>query len=312
MTLNLPELTVANDALGDAAALDRLWRENGYLFFRDVLDRDAIAEARGRVLAILRELGVVDGADNRWNGADVSDFPDKVEALYQAGIWQELAASPHIRRFFESVMSAPIAWVPLSGYRTTAPGAGDSEDPFENRHQDGFMNGDIPFRTCWIPLDVIDRETGGLALAQGEHRRGYLHDRTVPPRYPIPPDAVPLPVWRSAAYRPGDVIMFERHIPHAGLPNRSGRFRLSLDVRLMRADDPARPIVGRMVSISPDEAVIDGEAGRRTVRLDADTYLRANSGTRLDFATALPFFAEGTEVMVGHRDGVATMMKPIQ
>lgn len=310
----LTDLIVANDALGDAGALDRIWEEHGYLFFRDVLDKDVVACVRRKVLAVLADLGVVEthADDASWNGTDLSNFPGKVEALYQAGIWRHLVANPGVQAFFESVIGEPISWIPLCGYRTTAPASGDSDNPFENRHQDGFMNGDMPFRTCWIPLDLIDRDTGGLVLADGEHKRGYLHDRGKPPRYPIPDGAVPPAAWRHSVYRPGDVIMFHNRLPHAGLPNRSGKFRLSMDVRLIPARDPARPWVGRILSIAPEGAAIDCDGERRIIRFDDDTYFRANSGTRLSFVEILPFLPEGTEVMIGQKTGIATMMKPIQ
>jgi ectoine hydroxylase-related dioxygenase (phytanoyl-CoA dioxygenase family) len=209
------------------------------------------------------------------------------------------------------VIGESIGWIALSGYRTTAPASRETEDPFEGRHQDGFMNGSIPFRTCWIPLHEINAETGGLALAEGLHHSRYLHDALDPPRFRIPRGSIPDDAWRSSDYAPGDVIMFDIGIPHAGLPNRSRRFRLSLDARLIPASHPERPLEGAIVSLERNRVVVRDERGCiREAAIDETTYFRGHSGARLPFEALAPLLPSGMKAMVGVRHGVATILRP--
>src|SRR4051812_7121865 len=89
-------LIEANDLLGDREALDRRWREQGYWFFRDVLDKHALDTLRQIYLDELIRLGVVDQGETtpRWNGADLTNFPIKMEPLHQRRVWQPFVADP--------------------------------------------------------------------------------------------------------------------------------------------------------------------------------------------------------------------------
>lgn len=72
------ELLVSNHALGDREALNRIWAEHGYWFFRDVLDQDAIAALRDEYMTELRKLDLVDAGVTQpvcW-GAASSDERD--------------------------------------------------------------------------------------------------------------------------------------------------------------------------------------------------------------------------------------------
>ena len=82
--------------------------EDGYLYFRDVLDHGAIARLKQKYMDVLVAMGVVDaGAEEPiWNGADLSDFPVKIEALHDAKVWESFVAEPAIHDFFEGLLGA--------------------------------------------------------------------------------------------------------------------------------------------------------------------------------------------------------------
>ncbi|WFR74785.1 hypothetical protein P9209_00960 [Prescottella defluvii] len=120
MAFPMKELDVHNELLGDHAKLESVYREEGYLFFRDVLDRDAVNAVREKYFSILvDDYGVVDPgmAEPVWNGTDVSDFPVKVPEIYGSGCWEQFTSDPKINGFFEDVVGEPLNWVPSTEYR---------------------------------------------------------------------------------------------------------------------------------------------------------------------------------------------------
>src|SRR5215470_870603 len=144
----MKELDVHNDLLGDPERMNAVFREEGYLFFRDALDHDAVEAVRAKYFSILvDDYGVIDPgqAEPVWNGADVSQFPVKVPEIYGSGTWEALTANPKVHAFFEGVMGEPISWIPSTEYRLNPPVAQEPADYVAGRHQDGFFNEGIPF-----------------------------------------------------------------------------------------------------------------------------------------------------------------------
>jgi hypothetical protein len=73
----LGELTVANAFLGDRRALDEAWERDGYWYFRDVLDQEALTRLRTVYLDLLKSLGVIDrnATEAVYNGASLANYP---------------------------------------------------------------------------------------------------------------------------------------------------------------------------------------------------------------------------------------------
>lgn len=305
-------LTPANAALGDRAELDRIWDARGYWFFQGVLDPAAVGRLRGLFIDELVRMGVVDAGqdDPIWNGQDLTDFPVKIEPLHDKRVWQNFVAEPAINAFFERLLGEEVFWVPIVEYRVTPPTAAGWDDPWMGRHQDGFANEGIAFRTCWVPLMDIGAVEGGLAMAEGEQNRGYLHDADNAPQYPIPREAIPDAAWHRSDYRPGDLVMFSTQIPHAGMPNYSNRFRLSLDIRVMPASGDL-PVVGTVRDIASDRVVIDNHDGR-TVALDLNdaTYCRGTAGRRIPTAEMKDYLSPGDLAMASQSQGHAILLRP--
>lgn len=305
-------MTPVNPVMGDRDALDRLWDERGYWLFKDVLDREAVGRMRRTFLDELVRMGVVDeGQDDPiWNGKDLTDFPVKIEPLHDKRVWQDFVAEPTIDAFFKQLFGEDIFWVPIVEYRITPPTNRVWPDPWVGRHQDGFANEGIAFRTCWVPLTRIGALEGGLAMAEGEHKRGYLHDAADAPQYPIPRDAIDDDAWRRSDYEPGDLVMFNTRIPHAGMPNYSNRFRLSMDIRVMPVSADV-PVVGTVREITTDKVVFYNHDGQVvSLKLDADSYCRGTGGRRIPTPEMIDHLKPGDLAMASREGDRAILLRP--
>lgn len=306
------ELYCSNAHLGDPAALAAAWDRDGYWFFRDVLDQDAVGRLRSVFLDELSQLGVVapDDPVARYNGQSLEGFPRRMEPLAERKLWKPFVAEPAIHGFFKRLLADEPFWIPTVEYRATPPAQDRSGSRLDYVHQDGFYNAGIPFSICWIPLAEIDSDVGGLVLAEGLHKGPYLHDLSQPPLFPVPEDAVPAHAWRRATYRPGDVIIMHLNTPHTGIANYSERFRLSMDIRVMAASGDT-PIIGRVMSITHDQVAVLGEDGRSgTFTLDERTYCRGIDGRKVPLSEIPVLFQAGDEVILAQREGRATVMRP--
>lgn len=313
MSYAMKELEEHNHLLGDPEALNKVFEEEGYLYFRDVLDKEAVEEVRAKYFSVLvDDYGVVDPGQDQpiWNGKDVSSFPVKVPEVYGSGTYERFVANPAITRFFEDVVGEPISWIPSTEYRLNPPVAEKPEDPVAGRHQDGFFNNGYNFRICWIPFADIDEEIGGLAIAPGAHKRGYLHDASDAPKFPIPAGAIADDEWaRPKVYRAGDVLMFSTKTPHSGLANLGKAFRLSMDVRFSTANDP-QPVIGDLIEVTRDSITLDTSVGAVRLVVDEDTYLRLKDGARLPNEEIETLLHIGDPLMVGAQDGRAVLIRP--
>ena len=308
----MQELHVSNDLLDDRAALEAAWERDGYWFFRDVLDKDAVGRLRSVFLDELSQLGVVAPGDPiaRYNGKSLGDFPLRMEPLAERRSWKPFVAEPAIHSFFKRLLADEPFWIPTVEYRATPPARDRSGSRLDYVHQDGFYNAGIPFSIVWIPLAEIDADIGGLVLAEGLHKGPYLHDLSQPPLFPVPEGAVPAHAWGRATYRPGDVIVMHLNTPHTGVANYSDRFRLSMDIRVMAASGNT-PIIGRVTSITQDRVAVLGEDGRNgTFALDESTYCRGIDGKKVPLSEIPARFQAGDEVILASREGRATIMRP--
>jgi ectoine hydroxylase-related dioxygenase (phytanoyl-CoA dioxygenase family) len=321
----MDELRVANGLLGDRVRVRALFEDEGYLFFRGVLDADAVLAAGRRVVDTLVEQQLVEcSALSRpvWTGKALtaSVDGDLQDALNSQQLWERLVAVPAVAAFFAAIAGAPVGFIPLARYRIMPPGGTTQV------HQDALLNPGFAMTTAWIPLMAIDAELGGVAVARGSHRRGCVPVEAMPPLDGL---------WRRADYEPGDVVLMHEALVHTGLPNRSrGGVRASIDVRFQ---DPAAPaaaaVVGRITAVEVDGArdddgerdgdgdgdgYSDGNAalvhiaseggGIVTLGVDGSTLLRSSTGARIPLDELL---APGRRVIASRRDGRAVMIKPL-
>lgn len=309
------ELIVSNHALGDREALDRIWNEHGYWFFRDVLDKEALNALRDEYMGELKALELVDADSSEpfWNGRPIENFPATFKVLHQRKVWQKFVKEPKINAFFEEVLNDAIYWIPMDYYRLVAPNKNPTSDAYLGLHQDGMSNPGVDFVTCWMPLTDIDDKVGGLVIAAGQEKRGYMEFADGEVKFAD--GAIPDDSWSTARYSLGDVVIFTRTMPHYGRSNTSDRFRLSLDIRAVRKSSRI-PVVGIVQRISTDRVVIRNEDDIEVaLRLDDKTFLRGPAPDspnpvpvkRQDVAQALP---PGTAVMATEEGGLALILRP--
>lgn len=317
------ELNTANHLLGDRKALQEAWDRDGYWYFKGILDKDVIAEFKQYWLKILKNAGVVDADDQHghYNGAPIDktklgmpEYGDMVYKLNEQNAQKYLTTHPKINATMKEILGDDPFWLPIAEYRATPPGV----DPAQNRlvypHQDGFYSPGIPMKICWIPIETIDDEVGGCAWVEGAHKGPILHDVNNPPRFEIPPSAVPLEGWRRSTYEPGDIVIFDLNTPHSGMTNISkDRFRLSMDIRVVEASGKV-PSIGDILSLTPEQVTIRNDRGgaEETYILTTDTYCRTIDGKKQTPENIPNTFKLGEKVIINSDDGkTATVLRSI-
>ena len=312
------EFKTHNDLIGNLAALDEAWERDGYWFFRDVLDKDAVGRLRATFVEELERQGVIDPVGDaptdrsvRYNGASLANYPFRMEPLADRQPWRAFVAEKPINDFFTRLFGDEPFWVPVVEYRATPP----SQDPARSRidgiHQDGPYSPGIPFRICWIPLAEIDEDVGGLMCAEGvaADKENFHPTDDGGSNSMIPLESFPADCWRRTTYQAGDVLLMNLWSPHTGLSNVSDRFRLSLDHRVMAKRDKC-PIVGEVVTIAPDRVEVRDGSGVTSLRIKPDTYVRNHMGEKLSDQQIVDFFKPGSPVIIAHDDDLATVVRP--
>jgi hypothetical protein len=321
-TPEMREFNVSNDLLGDNAALDAAWDRDGYWFFRDVLDKDAVARLRAVYLNVLHNLGVIESGHNEvavYNGASLKNYPitmggdPSIDPLLALHPRDQFVTDPKIKAFFEGVFGDEVFWVPNTEYHAVPPSRATPVSRFNFVHADGPSNKGLPLKVCWIPLAPIDEAIGGLALTEGLHKP-RMNDF---PRLSsgINATEVPVDAWRRFRYQPGDVVIFSLESPHSGLANLSDRyFRLSMDIRGMRKSDGV-PVVGSVTAIDRCAITVRDESGaQHTFRIDEDTFCRIYrgklSGMPLKLDEIPQLLVIGAQVYIASNRGTATFIRP--
>ncbi|MET0239598.1 MAG: phytanoyl-CoA dioxygenase family protein [Sphingobium sp.] len=282
LSLNIEELPDSAPLLADPEKLRERWKNDGVLYFRDVVDHDAIARIRDEYLARLKEMGVVDAdeTESNWNGKDRLD--GALARLIGDEVWRDLVADPSLDRVVRTFLGEAPNWVPIVVHRSAPPLPADAKpETFGARHQDGIYNYGIDFVTCWIPLMDIDDEVGGLAVVPGSHKGSlYPPDVFKDPnnRVGIPAGAIPDSAWRRPNYKAGDILMFHSMTAHTGLPNKSGKIRLSTDIRFLPSS-VAKPFVGQVITTDEKNVELKDESGEVvSVVIDEATIVRGPKG----------------------------------
>lgn len=316
----MPDFKVSNDLLGDKAALDAAFARDGYLFFRNVVDREILDKLAQAFLGELKAAGVVDrdAKEPIHNGSIARIDYDALAGmrLKQKSAWVEFVDHPKFVGFIEQVVGGKARRLPVAETRMIPPDTGDDLNRirFFGEHQDGFFNEGYRFFGCWVPIWDGSRATGGLVVAEGSHRLGLLHDASKPPEYLIPTGTIPDSAWRTTDFRAGDLLMFDHKIVHSGLRNRSDNyFRVSIDVRFLAVDD-AGPIDGTFVSASDKDVTIKDMSGAmRTFPFDAKSFCRgvgkAEYGRRYPVTEISRHYKPGHGVLVTVENGAMRMLR---
>jgi ectoine hydroxylase-related dioxygenase (phytanoyl-CoA dioxygenase family) len=264
----------SSSLISQPLALRERFDRLGYIFVRGIVDLDWIAWARGCYKEVLAAQGLVDPAVEApvWTGKR-PERPPSCDSLGDK-VWRKFISQSPANDVVAKVLGEKPYWLPIVRHRCTLPSEplALEADPVPLRHQDGFFNAGLDFMICWLPLMDIPRDRGGLAIAVGMHKKGYLHDTVEP--FKIPREAIPQQTWSTTHFRPGDLLMFHRAIPHAGLANHTDQVRLSMDIRVL-PESAARPIIGKVKSVDTDSVLIHTDEDQDVrVSVTAETFIR--------------------------------------
>ena len=303
-----------NHLIGDLPALREAMDRDGYWFFRDVLDKGAVARLRRVYTDELERLGVIDpvGDDATEDSVRPNGKPGDVDLLpiERSGVWQSFVQEKPIHDFLVRLLGEEPFWKPITVYRATPPDKSTMSNRITGFHADGPSTPGVDFVTMWTPLVEVDWDVGGITFAEGMADRIDLTeiDETGSTQG-ILAENLPDGCLRHTTYRPGDVLFMHCMTPHSGLTNVSDRFRLSMDHRVMRPG-AKRPYVGSVVSIAPDRIEVRDDSGTTaSVAVDDSSYVRALMTRRIFGQEIVDAFPPGTRVIVGHENGVATLVR---
>ena len=161
-----------------------------------------------------------------------------------------------------------------------------------------------------VPVRDVKAENGSFAVAPGTHKRGSLHDVSLPSNA-IPRDAIPDEAWRTADFQVGDVLIFNYLTAHTALPNPSNEIRMSLDVRAIPSWAP-QSVIGAVETVEDGDVSIRTEDGDlRTVTVNDDTLIRdMNPWPRIPKSELEKIAYPGAHVMAMTRtDGTVSVLR---
>lgn len=261
--MELLELEEINPLHDDQQALAACYERDGCLLVRGLLDSvvaGAIAEQAG---GVLQAWGVGRWTEEgpRWTGRplDVLDRRTLYDLPALAGLvdtFDQPYGTP--QELVDQICGEPMR---LSRGAYVAMVVPDDPAFVASPHQDFHLHqADAHYRQIWIALTHIPFGDGGLALALGSHRSGRFPTRPLPGSRTRPtldmPD--PRPVsgvgpelvgdrWHTAAFEPGDGLLFSPDVVHCSAPPRSDRIRLALAFVATGAEYPQPP--GRWTAV---------------------------------------------------------------
>ena len=237
----------STDILHDRGSLAGRLSDDGYLFFPRLIPTDDVYKLRKGMLSILDKAGWIDtvsGDDLESAIGNSKSFVPDTDPKATAVMMEQIAL-PTIRdlqhhslliSLFERIFDEPVIPLPRVIPRTLFPNQDDHTTP---PHQDyPHVQGSKRSCAAWIPLGDCGTDMGGLAIARSSNNDGVL---------PIVPamGAGGLGVsdqyqdrWHYTPFLTGDVMIFNCLTVHKGIPNRSKKLRLSIDMRYQPVSEP--------------------------------------------------------------------------
>ena len=241
------ELEDSSGVLDDIGALHEKMERDGYLFIRGFHPRALADRAAQRVLdAIAARTDLAPGTDAA-NGIcgpsekSYSYFRDVAVAHSREVL--DAVDGPHAFNFFKRFLGGPVLTFDKRWLRAMASGG------HNHFHYDSaYVGRGTPRRyTMWSAFTDIGLENGPLAICLGSDRHEKLkatygkidmdRDLIDPVLSTDPREVIERFGFKlaTAHFEPGDAIIFGLHLLHSSVPNRSNRFRISIDTRYQLA-----------------------------------------------------------------------------
>ncbi len=241
--------TVSNPLIDDAEKLREQARQDGYLYFRGLIDAESILNLRRDFLVLCHRHGWVEGGENLMDAIRTSTpFMEGDD-----GYWPVLDEFQRLESFHAFAHHPAILDVcdKLFGEKTLVHPRNIGRIMFpENTkyttpaHQDYIhIRGTEDTYTGWIPLGACSEELGGLSVLAGSHRFGIFPVKPALGAGGLGIDTAPLEAdglgWVAGDYALGDALFFHSHTVHKALPNQTtDRIRLSVDYRYQGGSKP--------------------------------------------------------------------------
>lgn len=248
------ELTASNALLPDRDALQARMERDGYLFFRDFLDRDRVLAARREILLKYAIAGEIDTSDHDVMDGIYSEntFISQVnaralsESIRTGACYDALVHDPALIDLYARLLGGPVRTFDFRWARFVRPGEGcgfHADAPYVSR-------GTRRLYSTWIPIGDVSMVEGALLLLENSHKSPHIHpyvdsdaDREQLGWFGVDPLALQQRLggrWLSADFKAGDAICFSIDIIHGTFDNNSPsmRCRLCSDTRYQRDDAP--------------------------------------------------------------------------
>jgi ectoine hydroxylase-related dioxygenase (phytanoyl-CoA dioxygenase family) len=232
------------DLIGDHARLLEHGRQNGYFFFPGLLPTEPVLELRRQVLRVaarhdLLEPDTEPDAGIRRRGVFIceQDGTETYRRFYadiqKLRAFHELPHHERIVHILETLFGEPVFVHPRHICHVIFPEEHQYTTP---PHQDFHpVRGTQNTWTVWTPLGDCDAELGGLAIARGSNRRGFMKDNDVRSWKLIEDDTE----WVSNPFKCGDVLMFHSLTIHRGRDNlTTDRIRFATSARYQSVNEP--------------------------------------------------------------------------
>lgn len=201
-------------------------RDQGFTILRGVLDADRLRALRARIDELFEEEGEAAGSEFRTE----AEARRLANLLDKGAVFHPVVRHPELLACVEAAFDEPYKLSSLNA-RLALPG-GKTGQPL---HVDmGLLadeRGPKTVNSVWM-LDDFTPHNGSIRVVPGSHRWNQKpQDALDDPLAPHPDEVV-------VTGRAGDVLVFQAHLWHAGLANRSPRPRLALNVFFCRHDQP--------------------------------------------------------------------------
>ncbi|MBH68273.1 MAG: hypothetical protein CMM58_07965 [Rhodospirillaceae bacterium] len=255
----LGELTATDLVRSSHQQLQFYLERDGYLFCPGLIDQEDITRARTEVF---NRLGEVDELELPYSSGIFSGR-SKRDALYpdRGEFWESVSGGKALRKItnghvlqdaISEIFGSPAVGFDYLFLRAVPSGR------FTHLHCDAgfFTRATKQVLTCWIALTNIPLEKGPLFVVEGSHMfkdikdefKDFDVDRHKGKKASIEEHPVVFAEQRqarllTAAFRPGDVLIFGMYTVHGALENHAldSRIRLTCDIRYQPASEPQDP-----------------------------------------------------------------------
>lgn len=232
----------SNKLLGDPEALRQRLDEDSYLFFRAVLDPDAVVELRRELLDVLHRHGWIKGGLSLLDAKavcrpfheEMSEHAPVYDDIQRLESFHTFAHRDDLMDIMRQVLGPSAFPHPLKICRIGFPEFYEATTP---PHQDYPNNqGTTALTAAWIPVGDVPKDLGPVAVLRGSHKYGLLpligHMGPGRRQAKLPREMVEELRWVTTDFAAGDVLLFPSLTVHAALHNITEfDLRLSVDFR---------------------------------------------------------------------------------